>query len=100
MLEKSPNRRLGYRTDAEELKRHKFFKNIDWAKLKKKLYKAPIIPELRDGEDVSQFAEDFTKQDPVEKPAEPLTAPNAANFFKGKKIYHSQKSRNIILIIF
>lgn len=84
LLEKTPCKRLGFKRDAEELKKHKFFSVIDWNKLKKKTYSAPITPELQNPEDVSQFAEDFTKQDPVDKPGEPLTAPNAARFFRGE----------------
>lgn len=34
LLQKNPKKRLGYgKNDAEEIKKHKFFKDIDWKKL-------------------------------------------------------------------
>lgn len=84
LLHKSPSQRLGSRNDAEDLKKHRFFKQLDWKKLKLKMYKAPIIPDLKGGDDVSQFAADFTDKDPSDKPAEPPTAPNAHRFFRSK----------------
>lgn len=84
LLEKTPSRRLGFQNDAEDLKSHEFFKSIDWLQLKKKTQKAPIVPQLRDSEDVSQFAEDFTKQKPEDLPAEKPTQSNAANYFRGE----------------
>lgn len=86
LLEKTPSRRLGFRNDAEDLKCHEFFESIDWHQLKKKTQKAPIVPQLRDNEDVSQFAEDFTKQKPEDLPAEKPTQPNAANYFRGELV--------------
>lgn len=84
LLEKNPARRLGFVNDAEDLKNHEFFDVIDWNYLKKKSYKAPIVPSLRNGEDVSQFADDFTKQEPEDLPAEKPTQPNAGNYFRGE----------------
>lgn len=86
-MEKTPRRRLGFKRDAEDLKKHAFFSNVgfNWKKLEAKEYEAPIIPELKGKEDVSQFAEDFTKQDPVDLPGVPLIARNAARFFRGKR---------------
>lgn len=84
LLEKTPSRRLGFRNDAEDLKRHEFFKTIDWLQLKKKVYRAPIVPQLKDTEDVSQFAEDFTMQKPEDLSAERPTQPNAEDYFRGR----------------
>jgi Protein kinase C terminal domain len=83
-LEKTPSRRLGFRNDAEDLKRHEFFDTIDWSDLKKKIHNAPIVPALKNNEDVSQFAEDFTKQKPEDLTAEKPTQPNASNYFRGE----------------
>ena len=87
LLEKDPRKRLGYKNDAQELKNHKFFRNIDWKILTEKRYHAPMEPKVVDKFDVSQFSEDFTNQPAVDGPAEsgPLTAANGANFFKGKQ---------------
>lgn len=89
LLEKDPRKRLGYHNDAQELKKHKFFRHIDWNILTKKQYHAPMEPTVVDKFDVSQFSEDFTNQPAVDGPAEsgPLTASNGQNFFKGKQSY-------------
>lgn len=84
LLQKIPTNRLGSINDAEDLKSHPFFKSIDWDKLRNKQYIAPIKPLLKSRDDVSQFAEDFTKQPPEDKPAEKPTQKNASNFFRGK----------------
>jgi Protein kinase C terminal domain len=80
---------LGYRHDADELKQHKFFRNIDWNILKEKRYHAPMKLTFNSELDVSQFSEDFTNQPAVDGPAEsgPLTASNGHNFFKGTHTY-------------
>jgi hypothetical protein len=59
-------------------------KTIDWSQLKKKVYRAPIVPQLKDTEDVSQFAEDFTMQKPEDLSAERPTQPNAEDYFRGR----------------
>jgi len=84
LLQKQPSKRLGYNNDADDLKRHKFFKPIDWEALKKKMYRAPMIPELKDLYDCGQFAEEFINQEAIDLPAELPDAPNADKFFRGK----------------
>jgi hypothetical protein len=88
LLEKDPTKRLGYRRDADELKKHRFFRGIKWDILTEKRYNAVEKPPVKNKFDVSQFSEDFTSQPAIDGPAEsgPLTAPNGKNFFKGKII--------------
>ena len=50
-----PEKRLG-RNGAEEIKRHPYFKNIDWAHIKETLV-PPFIPELHDPYDSTYFDE-------------------------------------------
>ena len=40
LLEKDPMKRLGGKKDAEEIKEHKYFNDVDW----NKIYKKEIIP--------------------------------------------------------
>lgn len=95
LLQKNPKDRLGFRNDAEDLKKHKFFKRIDWAKLKNRIHnKAPMIPPLSGEDDVSQFSEDFTKQSPEDKDVEAPAARNAANYFRGYSFVAPQWRRN------
>lgn len=48
LLVKDPRKRLGGGDeDAAELKRHPFFKNLDWEKLARKEIPAPFKPVIR-----------------------------------------------------
>lgn len=48
LLVKDPRRRLGGgEEDAKELKRHAFFKCLDWSKLANKEIPAPFVPVIR-----------------------------------------------------
>jgi len=46
LLNRNPKKRLGTITGADEIKKHPFFKNIDWNKLYNRSYRAPE-PYLR-----------------------------------------------------
>jgi len=42
LLNRNPNRRLGAGpTDAEEIKKHPFFDNVDWDKVVNRQYEVP-----------------------------------------------------------
>lgn len=44
-----PEHRLGSGPlDAEELKRHNFFRNVDWGKVARKEIKPPFVPQIKD----------------------------------------------------
>ncbi|KAJ9157831.1 Non-specific serine/threonine protein kinase [Pleurostoma richardsiae] len=60
LLNRNPKHRLGATDDAEELKRHPFFKDIDWDALSKKLITPPFRPNLKSDTDVSYFDPEFT----------------------------------------
>lgn len=48
LLVKDPRKRLGGgEEDAKELKRHSFFKTLDWDKLARKEIPAPFKPMIR-----------------------------------------------------
>jgi serine/threonine protein kinase len=46
LMNRNPKKRLGTVGGAEEIKKHPFFKNIDWDKMYKRVYKPPE-PYLR-----------------------------------------------------
>jgi serine/threonine protein kinase len=48
LLKKYPEDRLGYKRGTEEIKSHKWLKNIDWKKVYNKIYKPPINPISRE----------------------------------------------------
>jgi serine/threonine protein kinase SCH9 len=60
LLNRNPKHRLGATDDAEELKRHPFFADIDWEALTKKLITPPFKPKLKDETDTSNFDPEFT----------------------------------------
>ncbi|XP_010582134.1 PREDICTED: ribosomal protein S6 kinase alpha-5 isoform X5 [Haliaeetus leucocephalus] len=70
LLMKDPKKRLGCGpTDADEIKQHPFFQNMNWDDLAAKKVSAPFKPVIRDELDVSNFAEEFTEMDPTYSPA-------------------------------
>ncbi|KAF2678376.1 Pkinase-domain-containing protein [Lentithecium fluviatile CBS 122367] len=60
LLNRNPKHRLGATRDAEELKAHPFFADIDWDALSKKNVIPPFKPKLKSELDVSNFDPEFT----------------------------------------
>ncbi|KEY65578.1 hypothetical protein S7711_09239 [Stachybotrys chartarum IBT 7711] len=60
LLNRNPKHRLGATDDAEELKRHPFFADINWDLLARKLITPPFKPKLKSETDVSYFDPEFT----------------------------------------
>lgn len=82
LLVKDPRKRLGGgMEDAEELKRHPFFSDLDWEALARKEISAPFVPKISGELDVSNFSEEFTKMIPTDSPA--IIPPNFDKIFKG-----------------
>ncbi|MBN3296021.1 PKN2 kinase, partial [Amia calva] len=70
LLNKSPGKRLGAgKEDAEEVKKHPFFRSVDWPGLLEKKVMPPFIPNIQGWEDVSNFNKDFTSEAPVLTPS-------------------------------
>uniref|UniRef100_A0A8C7PCN1 protein kinase C n=1 Tax=Oncorhynchus mykiss TaxID=8022 RepID=A0A8C7PCN1_ONCMY len=69
LLRRSPERRLGAgERDAEEVKKHLFFRNMDWNGLLAKKVKPPFVPTIQDSNDVSNFDDEFTSEAPILTP--------------------------------
>ncbi|XP_016138274.1 serine/threonine-protein kinase N2-like [Sinocyclocheilus grahami] len=69
LLRRNPERRLGAgERDAEEVKRHPFFRSIDWAALLAKKIRPPFVPTIKGCEDVSNFDDEFTSEAPILTP--------------------------------
>nr|XP_023672451.1 serine/threonine-protein kinase N2 isoform X2 [Paramormyrops kingsleyae] len=85
LLRRNPERRLGAgERDAEEVKRHPFFRTVDWNGLLAKRVRPPFVPTIQSREDVSNFDEEFTSEAPIlTPPREPrfLTAEEQELFF-------------------
>jgi hypothetical protein len=49
LLKKNPEKRLGHSKDgqgAQKVKKHPFFRSVEWAKILEKSYEAPYVPEI------------------------------------------------------
>ncbi|EFZ00459.1 serine/threonine protein kinase domain protein [Metarhizium robertsii] len=62
LLRKDPHKRLGYcmPKDLLTLKKHRFFRKIDWKKLEARELEPPIQPMITDPELAENFAPEFT----------------------------------------
>jgi len=63
LLRKEPNKRLGSNMpkDMQTIKKHRFFRRIDWKKLAKREVEPPIQPLITDPELAENFSSDFTE---------------------------------------
>ncbi|XP_036204156.1 serine/threonine-protein kinase N2 isoform X4 [Myotis myotis] len=69
LLRRNPERRLGAgEKDAEDVKKHPFFRLIDWSALMDKKVRPPFVPTIRGREDVSNFDDEFTSEAPILTP--------------------------------
>jgi len=76
LLEKDPNRRLGGGPDdAEEVKAHPIFYNINWHMLNKKQIKPPFKPKIESEVDTSNFDPMFTNATPIDSLPNTSSAP-------------------------
>ncbi|KAI1298499.1 Serine/threonine kinase [Mortierella claussenii] len=82
LLTRDPEKRLGSgKTDAEEIKRHPFFKGVNWQDILDKKVPPPFFPKVRGPTDTSNFDVEFTREIPVLTPVHShLTANDQANF--------------------
>jgi Protein kinase C terminal domain len=63
------DRRLGSGdTDAEEVKAHPYFRNINWDDIYHKRVPVPFMPQLQHATDTSNFDQEFTRETPVLTP--------------------------------
>ena len=75
-MTKNPNKRLGCvgaHGGEEAIKRHPFFLNkIDWVALENRELKSPFRPRVKDDKDTNNFDKDFTSEEPVLTPIDPM----------------------------
>jgi len=82
LLDKDPDKRLGTK-GASEVKKHDFFKDIDWNKLVKKEIEAPFKPKVSDKNDIGQIDTIFTNEKPVDSLVENSAINGEDNTFEG-----------------
>merc|ERR1711924_67787 len=85
-LRRDIHRRLG--SDIDEVKAHRFFKNLNWDKLMKKEVTPPFMPAISTNEmDTMNFDKTFTKLAPE------LTPPDSSPLIK-KVLKEQKKPKN------
>jgi len=73
LLNRNPKHRLGATRDAEELKEHPFFKNIDWELLAQRAVPPPFKPYVDSDESVANFDPEFTEANLLEEAPHDVT---------------------------
>jgi serum/glucocorticoid-regulated kinase 2 len=62
LLKKTPEDRLGFK-GSDEIKRHKWFGNIDWKLLNERKVNPPFKPKITGDYDVDNFDAEFTREE-------------------------------------
>ncbi|KAG7174078.1 Ribosomal protein S6 kinase beta-1-like [Homarus americanus] len=84
LLKRQVSQRLGSGSDdGEPIKRHLFFKLINWDDVIHRKLEPPFKPVLSGEDDVSQFDSKFTKQTPVDSPDDNMLSESANMVFEG-----------------
>jgi serum/glucocorticoid-regulated kinase 2 len=80
LLQKDPKNRLD---DANDIKSHPFFKDIDWNKLLNKCYLPPFKPNVENLLDTSNFDQDFTNEKPQDSVVDDFLTESVQKQFGG-----------------
>lgn len=71
LLTREPELRLGSGpTDAQEIMSHAFFRNFNWDDVYHKRIPPPMLPQIKDPTDTSNFDSEFTSVTPVLTPVQ------------------------------
>ncbi|KZS90541.1 hypothetical protein SISNIDRAFT_444049 [Sistotremastrum niveocremeum HHB9708] len=84
LLTRDPARRLGSgKSDAEEIKRHAFFKDVNFDDVFHKRIQPPYCPTINGTADTSNFDEEFTREQPTLTPVHGQLSARAQAEFQG-----------------
>ncbi|RKP13860.1 kinase-like domain-containing protein [Piptocephalis cylindrospora] len=85
LLKKHPKSRLGAGPGGvEDLKKHPFFRSINWSRLLDRKVRAPFVPIIVNEEDTSNFDKEFTSMAPIpESPHASPVSPTSDALFQG-----------------
>ncbi|CAG8631517.1 8397_t:CDS:2, partial [Paraglomus occultum] len=83
LLTRDPERRLGSgKGDAEEIKRHPFFKGVNWDDMLAKKVPPPFYPTISSPTDTSNFDKEFTSEIPMLTPINSRLGANSQEEFR------------------
>lgn len=69
LLQRDPSKRLGSgEGDADEIKNHPFFHDVNWVDLESGKIPPPWVPNIVGSLDTSQFDQEFTSMLPIVSP--------------------------------
>lgn len=84
LLKKIPEQRLGSGPqDGEDIKRHRFFENVNWCEVLARRVDPPFKPGLVSEDDVSMFDQEFTSRPAIDSPCGPSPSTSIEETFKG-----------------
>lgn len=84
LLKRQVNQRFGSGPDdADPIKRHSWFRHVNWDDVIAQRVEPPFKPHLSGDDDVSQFDTKFTKQTPIDSPCDSLLSESANQIFLG-----------------
>ncbi len=104
LLDLDPKKRIGAGPNGvEDLKKHPYFKGIDWKELENKNVKAPFVPDLNGEMDLKYFDKMFTDEVNITRESDELnetnkTIDNYVNFSYYDPTNASFKDKNKIII--
>ena len=104
LLDLDPKKRIGAGPNGvEDLKKHPYFKKIDWKELENKNVKAPFVPDLNGETDLKYFDKMFTDEINITRESDELnetnkTIDNYVNFSYYDPTNASFKDKNKIII--
>ncbi len=64
LLNTDAHTRLGSKKDAEDVRKHEYFKGVNWKNILEKKIKPPYKPFIKSDNDFSNFDRLFTDEDP------------------------------------
>ncbi|KXS22590.1 hypothetical protein M427DRAFT_130235 [Gonapodya prolifera JEL478] len=84
LLNRDPARRLGSGpADGDEIKKHPFFRGVDFEGMIQLKYPAPFLPKVKNPKDTSNFDSEFTREQPVLTPTNNVLSARDQEEFRG-----------------
>ncbi len=84
LLTRDPTKRLGHGpAGSDAIKKHGFFKSINWARLQQRQVESKFRPEVASQHDTANFDKLWTEQPPEDSPCGTPSGTHCQEAFKG-----------------